>query len=94
MDTLLYGTEQEAGGTRRQAARLGAMRLAKARIAANKKSSNPGAARAVPHELHSDPATCSPGSSGRAMKKFQEAAVAPAALKDRTACTNSGSSGD
>jgi len=41
MDTLLYGTEQEAGGMR-AAKRLGSghVALAKARIAANKKSSN------------------------------------------------------
>ena len=41
MDSLLYGTEQEAGGMR-AAKRLGSghVALAKARIAANKKSSN------------------------------------------------------
>ncbi len=47
MDLLLYGTEQEAGGMR-AAKRLGAghVALAKARIAANKKGSQPqGAAR-------------------------------------------------
>ena len=47
MDTLLYGTEQEAGGMR-AAKRLGSghVALAKARIAANKKSVQPqGAAR-------------------------------------------------
>ena len=57
MDTLLYGTEQEAGGMR-AAKRLGSghVALAKARIAANKKSSNLKALLdAVPHELHSDP---------------------------------------
>ena len=57
MDTLLYGTEQEAGGMR-AAKRLGSghVALAKARIAANKKSSNLKALlEAVPRELHSDP---------------------------------------
>jgi len=57
MDTLLYGTEQESGGMR-AAKRLGSdhVALAKARIAANKKSSNLKALLdAVPHELHSDP---------------------------------------
>ncbi len=57
MDTLLYGTEQEAGGMR-AAKRLGAghIALAKARIAANKKSSNLKALLdAVPRELHNDP---------------------------------------
>ena len=57
MDTLLYGTEQEAGGMR-AAKRLGSghVALAKARIAANKKASNPKALLdAVPRELHSDP---------------------------------------
>lgn len=56
MDNLLYGTEQEAGGTR-AAKRLGSgyVALAKARIASNRKASN---ARAlldqVPSELRSD----------------------------------------
>jgi len=57
MDTLLYGTEQEAGGIR-AAKRLGSghVALAKARIAANKKSSNlKTLLDAVPQELHSDP---------------------------------------
>ena len=57
MDTLLYGTEQEAGGMR-AAKRLGSghVALAKARIAANKKSSNLKALLdAVPRELHGDP---------------------------------------
>ena len=57
MDTLLYGTEQEAGGMR-AAKRLGSghVALAKARIAANKKNSNLKALLdAVPHELHNDP---------------------------------------
>ena len=57
MDTLLYGTEQEAGGMR-AAKRLGSghVALAKARIAANKKSSNlKSLLDAVPQELHSDP---------------------------------------
>jgi peptidoglycan lytic transglycosylase len=57
MDTLLYGTEQEAGGMR-AAKRLGSghVALAKARIAANKKSSNlKELLDAVPRELHGDP---------------------------------------
>ena len=57
MDTLLYGTEQEAGGMR-AAKRLGAghVALAKARIAGNKKGSGSKALlEAVPRELHGDP---------------------------------------
>ena len=57
MDTLLYGTEQEAAGMR-AAKRLGSghVALAKARIAANKKASNLKALLdAVPRELHGDP---------------------------------------
>jgi soluble lytic murein transglycosylase len=57
MDTLLYGTENEAAGTR-AAKRLGAghVALAKARIAANHKGGNLKALLdAVPRELHSDP---------------------------------------
>jgi soluble lytic murein transglycosylase len=57
MDTLLYGTEQEAGGMR-AAKRLGSghVALAKARIAANQKSSNlKTLLDQVPQELHSDP---------------------------------------
>jgi len=57
MDTLLYSTEQEAGGMR-AAKRLGSghVALAKARIAANKKSSNlKSLLEAVPRELHGDP---------------------------------------
>ncbi|NOJ42790.1 transglycosylase SLT domain-containing protein [Bradyrhizobium australiense] len=57
MDSLLYGTEQEAGGMR-AAKRLGSghVALAKARIAANKKSSNLRALLdAVPRELHGEP---------------------------------------
>ena len=57
MDLLLYGTEQEAGGMR-AAKRLGAghVALGKARIAANKKSSNlKTLLDAVPRELHNDP---------------------------------------
>ena len=57
MDSLLYSTEQEAGGMR-AAKRLGSghVALAKARIAANKKSSNlKTLLEAVPQELHSDP---------------------------------------
>jgi soluble lytic murein transglycosylase len=56
MDSLLYGTEQEAGGMR-AAKRLGSghVALAKARIAANKKASNLRALlEAVPHELHGE----------------------------------------
>jgi soluble lytic murein transglycosylase len=56
MDTLLYGTEQEAGGMR-AAKRLGAghVALAKARIASNRKASNAKALlEAVPRELHGD----------------------------------------
>jgi soluble lytic murein transglycosylase len=57
MDSLLYSTEQEAGGMR-AAKRLGSghVALAKARIAANRKSSNlKSLLDAVPRELHSDP---------------------------------------
>ncbi|MFO1108426.1 MAG: lytic transglycosylase domain-containing protein [Bradyrhizobium sp.] len=57
MDALLYGTENEAAGTR-AAKRLGAgnLALAKARIAANRKGGNLKALLdAVPRELHSDP---------------------------------------
>ena len=57
MDTLLYGTETEAAGTR-AAKRLGSghVALAKARIAANRKGGNLKALLdAVPRELHSDP---------------------------------------
>jgi soluble lytic murein transglycosylase len=56
MESLLYGTEQEAGGMR-AAKRLGSghVALAKARIAANKKASNLRALlEAVPHELHGE----------------------------------------
>jgi soluble lytic murein transglycosylase len=56
MDTMLYGTEQEAAGMR-AAKRLGSgyVALAKARIAANKKASNLRALlEAVPRELHGD----------------------------------------
>jgi soluble lytic murein transglycosylase len=56
MDTLLYGTEQEAAGLR-AAKRLGAghVALAKARIASNRKASNSKALlEAVPRELHGD----------------------------------------
>ncbi len=57
MDTMLYGTEQEAAGLR-AAKRLGSghLALAKARIAANRKAPNTKALLdAVPHELHGDP---------------------------------------
>ena len=56
MDTLLYGTEQEAGGMR-AAKRLGSghVALAKARMASNRKAANAKALlEAVPHELHGD----------------------------------------
>ncbi|MCP4621404.1 MAG: lytic transglycosylase domain-containing protein [Bradyrhizobium sp.] len=57
MDALLYGTENEAAGTR-AAKRLGSghLALAKARIAANRRGDNLRALLdAVPRELHSDP---------------------------------------
>jgi soluble lytic murein transglycosylase len=57
MDTLLYGTENEAAGMR-AAKRLGPghVALAKARAAANRKGGNLKALLdAVPRELHSDP---------------------------------------
>jgi soluble lytic murein transglycosylase len=57
MEALLYGTENEAAGTR-AAKRLGSghVALAKARIAANRKGDNLRALLdAVPRELHSDP---------------------------------------
>jgi peptidoglycan lytic transglycosylase len=57
MDTLLYGTENEAAGMR-AAKRLGSghVALAKARIAANRKGGNlKELVNAVPRELHSDP---------------------------------------
>jgi soluble lytic murein transglycosylase len=56
MDTLLYSSEQQAGGMR-EAKRLGAgyVALAKARIAASGKSTNLRALlEAVPSELHGD----------------------------------------
>jgi soluble lytic murein transglycosylase len=57
MDTLLYGTDNEAAGMR-AAKRLGSghVALAKARSAANRKGGNLKALLdAVPRELHSDP---------------------------------------
>jgi soluble lytic murein transglycosylase len=57
MDTLLYGTENEAAGMR-AAKRLGSghVALAKARIAANRKGDGLKALLdAVPRDLHSDP---------------------------------------
>jgi soluble lytic murein transglycosylase len=57
MDTLLYGTENEAAGMR-AAKRLGSghVALAKARMAANRKGGNVRELlNAVPRELHSDP---------------------------------------
>jgi soluble lytic murein transglycosylase len=56
LDTMLYGTEQEAAGLR-AAKRLGSghLALAKARIAANRKASNTRALlEAVPSELRGD----------------------------------------
>jgi soluble lytic murein transglycosylase len=56
MDTMLYGTEQEAAGLR-AAKRLGSghLELAKARIASNRKASNARALlEAVPSELRGD----------------------------------------
>jgi soluble lytic murein transglycosylase len=56
MDTMLYGTEQEAAGMR-AAKRLGSghVALAKARIATNRKASNTRALLdAVPRELHGE----------------------------------------
>lgn len=56
MDTLLYGTEQEAAGLR-AAKRMGSghLALAKARIASNRKASNARALlEAVPSELRGD----------------------------------------
>jgi soluble lytic murein transglycosylase len=56
MDTMLYGTEQEAAGMR-AAKRLGSghVALAKARIATNRKAANTKALLdAVPRELHGD----------------------------------------
>lgn len=77
MDTLLYGTENEAAGMR-AAKRLGAghLALAKARIAANRKGGNLKALLdAVPHELHSDPGyTFARIQMLRRDEKFSEAA--------------------
>jgi soluble lytic murein transglycosylase len=54
MDSMLYGSEQEAG--MRAAKRIGQVALAKARNAAYRKASNTRALLdAVPHELHGDP---------------------------------------
>jgi soluble lytic murein transglycosylase len=54
MDSMLYGSEQEAG--MRAAKRIGQVALAKARNAAYRKASNTKALLdAVPGELHSDP---------------------------------------
>ena len=101
MDTLLYGTEQEAGGMR-AAKRLGSghVALAKARIAANKKASNPKALLdAVPRELHGDPGyhlRQDPVASPRGEIHRGRAADAGARRRIRTACTistNGGSSG-
>jgi soluble lytic murein transglycosylase len=77
MDLMLYGTEQEAAGLR-AAKRLGSghLALAKARIAANKKSPNSKALLdAVPRELHGDPGyTFSKIQLLRRDEKFTEAA--------------------
>jgi soluble lytic murein transglycosylase len=54
MDSMLYGSEQEAG--MRAAKRVGQVELAKARNAAYRKASNTKALLdAVPRELHNDP---------------------------------------
>jgi soluble lytic murein transglycosylase len=54
MDSMLYGSEQEAG--MRAAKRIDQVALAKARNAAYRKASNTKALLdAVPHELHGDP---------------------------------------
>jgi soluble lytic murein transglycosylase len=77
MDTLLYGTENEAAGMR-AAKRLGSghVALAKARMAANRKGDNLKALLdAVPRELHSDPGyTFARIQSLRRDEKFTEAA--------------------
>ncbi|MHB8272131.1 lytic transglycosylase domain-containing protein [Bradyrhizobium sp.] len=74
MDSMLYGSEQEAG--MRAAKRIGQVALAKARTAAYRKASNTRALLdAVPHELHGDPGYMfSKIQLLRREEKFQEAA--------------------
>ena len=74
MDSLLYGSEHEAA--LRAAKRIGQVALAKARIAAFKKTSDSRALLdAVPRELHSDPGYMfSRIQLLRREEKFQEAA--------------------
>jgi soluble lytic murein transglycosylase len=74
MDSMLYGSEQEAG--MRAAKRIGQVELAKARNAAYRKASNTKALLdAVPRELHSDPGYMfSRIQLLRREEKFQEAA--------------------
>jgi soluble lytic murein transglycosylase len=74
MDSMLYGSEQEAGI--RAAKRIGQVALAKARNAAYRKASNTKALLdAVPHELHGDPGYMfSRIQLLRREEKFQEAA--------------------
>ncbi len=101
MDTLLYGTENEAAGTR-AAKRLGSghVALAKARIAANRKGGNLKALLdAVPHELHSDPGytlrknpDAAPRREIRRRRKADDER-AKGCRRDCTISTNGGSSG-
>jgi soluble lytic murein transglycosylase len=74
MDSMLYGSEQEAA--MRAAKRIGQVALAKARNAAYRKASNTRALLdAVPHELHGDPGYMfSRIQLLRREEKFQEAA--------------------
>jgi soluble lytic murein transglycosylase len=74
MDSLLYGSEQEAA--MRAAKRIGQVALAKARNASYRKASNARALLdAVPHELHGDPGYMfSRIQLLRREEKFQEAA--------------------
>jgi len=74
MDSMLYGSEQEAG--MRAAKRIGQVTLAKARNAAYRKASNTKALLdAVPNELHGDPGYMfSRIQLLRREEKFQEAA--------------------
>jgi soluble lytic murein transglycosylase len=74
MDSMLYGSEQEAG--LRAAKRIGQVALAKARNAAYRKAANTRALLdAVPHELHGDPGYMfSRIQLLRREEKFQEAA--------------------
>src|SRR4051794_15976507 len=74
MDSMLYGSEQEAG--MRAAKRIGQVALAKARNATYRKAPNARALLdAVPHELHGDPGYMfSRIQLLRREEKFQEAA--------------------